>query len=65
MMKTMSYLGYDHNGFVPTYIYFLAYLSEQSYGLLVPAICNCASGVQLHEVPQSHCCDNTDDALLP
>ena len=34
------------------------------FGSLVPAICNCTSCAQVHELPQSHCGDNREDTLF-
>ena len=61
-MKTMCPPGYHHNGFVATHA--LGHMMySYTFGSLVPAMCNCTSCAQVHELPQSHC-DDQEDTLF-
>ena len=47
-----------------TYVMLLALACWALFGSLVPAMCNCASCAQVHELPQSYCDDKREGTLF-
>ena len=59
-IETLSalWITYDH-------LYYAPWLASWAhFGFLVPAIYNRTSCAQVHELPQSHCCDNWEEGTL-
>ena len=54
----VSWITYDHLYYTPCLACWVL------FGSLVPAMCNRISCAQVHELPQSHCCDNREGILF-